>query len=81
MDIQVKKPKAPMILGVSSLIAWIIPAIGLIVSIAGIIISSKRLKEDNCKAYKIGRILSIVGIVLSVAYFAILYYIQVSLMV
>lgn len=81
MDIQVEKSKAPMILGVSSLIAWIIPAIGLIVSIAGIVISSKRLKEDNCKAYKIGRVLSIVGIVLSVAYFAILYYIQVSLIV
>lgn len=81
MESKIKKSKAPMILGVSSLIAWIIPAIGLIVSIAGIIISSKRLKEDNCKAYKIGRILSIVGIVLSVAYFAILYYIQVSLIV
>lgn len=81
MDIQVKKSKAPMIIGIASLITWIIPAIGLIVSIAGIVVSSKRLKEDNCKAYKIGRILSIVGIILSVAYFAILYYIQVNLMV
>lgn len=52
MDIQVKKSKTPMILEMWSLISWIIPAIGLITSIAGIVISSKRLKKGNCKAQK-----------------------------
>lgn len=66
MEIQVKKSKKPMVLGIISLVAWIIPLIGVIVSIFGIVISAKRLKEDKCKAYKIGLSLNIVGIILSI---------------
>lgn len=66
MENQIKKSKKPMVLGIISLVAWFIPIIGLIVSTFGIVISSKRLKEDKCKAYKIGLILNIIGIVLSV---------------
>lgn len=81
MESQVKKSKLPMILGVLSLVAWIIPIIGAIVSTFGIVISSKKLKEGNCKAYKIGHTLNIVGIILSVIHFAIAYYIQVNAMI
>ena len=49
MEIQVKKSKKPMILGIVSLVAWIIPIVGAIVSVFGIVISSKRLKEDKFK--------------------------------
>lgn len=76
MNIELKKSKAPMILGVLSLITWIIPALGLIVSGFGIAISSKNLKKYNCKAYKIGRILSIIGLILAIVYFAVLYYLN-----
>ncbi|MFR3072536.1 MAG: hypothetical protein ACLTK8_07025 [Paeniclostridium sp.] len=74
MNIELKKSKAPMILGVLSLIAWIIPALGLIISGFGIVISSKNLKKYNCKAYKISRILSIIGLILAIVYFTVLYY-------
>lgn len=76
MNIELKKSKAPMILGVLSLIAWIIPALGLIISGFGIAISSKNLKKYNCKAYNIGRILSIIGLILAIVYFAVLYYLN-----
>lgn len=76
MNIELKKSKAPMILGVLSLITWIIPALGLIISGFGIAISSKNLKKYNCKAYKIGRILSIIGLILAIVYFAVLYYLN-----
>lgn len=72
MENQVKKSKKPMalpmVLGVVSLVAWLIPIVGVITSTLGIVISSKRLKEDKCKAYKIGLSLNIVGIILSVLY-------------
>ncbi|CEN29933.1 MAG: hypothetical protein ACLUG9_17025 [Paraclostridium sordellii] len=74
MEIQVKKSKKPMILGIISLVAWIIPIVGAIVSIFGIVIASKRLKEGICKYYKIGLWLNIVGLVLSIVYFAYSYY-------
>lgn len=65
MENQIKKSKKPMILGVLGLVTWIVPIIGLIVSTFGIAISLKRLKEDKCKAYQIGLLLNIIGIVLS----------------
>lgn len=74
-----KKSKAPMTLGILSLISWIIPALGLLLSISGIVVSSKQIKRDSCKAYKIGLKLSIAGIILSVIYFGIAYYIQMKL--
>lgn len=74
METQVKKSKKPMILGIISLVAWIIPLVGAIVSIFGIVIASKRLKEGTCKAYKIGLLLNIIGLLLSILYFAYSYY-------
>lgn len=65
IDSQIKKSKKPMLLGILSLVTWILPIIGLIVSTFGIAIASKKLKEDKCKAYQIGLLLNIIGIVLS----------------
>lgn len=81
METQVKKSKKPMILGIISLVAWIIPIVGAIVSVFGIVISSKRLKEDKCKAYKIGLVLNILGLVSSILYFAYSYYLIVNNMI
>ena len=53
MEGKIKKSKAPIILGVISCIAWLIPLIGIIISIVGIVMSSKKIKEFSCKAYKI----------------------------
>lgn len=81
MENQIKKSKKPMVLGIVSLVAWIIPLVGAIVSILGIAIASKRLKEDKCKAYKIGLGLNIVGLVLSILYFAYSYYVIMNNMI
>ncbi|WP_415308692.1 hypothetical protein, partial [Clostridium perfringens] len=62
MDNQIKKSKAPMILGVISCIAWLIPLIGIVTSIVGIVLSSKKIKEFSCKAYKIALTLNIIGL-------------------
>lgn len=45
MELEAKKSKAPIILGVLSLIAWLIPILGLIISGFGIVISSKNIKK------------------------------------
>lgn len=66
MENQTQKSKKPMVLGIVSLVAWTIPIIGLIVGTFGIVISLKKLKEDKCKAYKIGLSLNIIGIILSI---------------
>ena len=68
MDNQIKKSKAPMILGVISCIAWLIPLIGIVTSIVGIVLSSKKIKEFSCKAYKIALTLNIIGLVLTILY-------------
>lgn len=81
METQVKKSKKPMILGIISLVAWIIPIVGAIVSVFGIVISSKRLKEDKCKAYKIGLGLNILGLISSILYFAYSYYLIMNNMI
>ena len=69
MENQIKKSKAPMILGVISCVTWLIPLIGGVVSIVGIVMSVKKLKEFNCKAYKIGLALNIIGLVLTIINF------------
>ena len=66
MENQIKKSKSPIILGVISCIAWFFPLIGLIISILGIIMSSKKIKEFSCKAYKIALALNIIGLVLTI---------------
>jgi len=80
MENQTKKSKKPMVLGIVSLVAWLIPIIGFITSTFGIVISSKRLKENKCKAYKIGLSLNIVGMILSVLNSAIGIYLYMSKM-
>ncbi|CEJ72897.1 Uncharacterised protein [[Clostridium] sordellii] len=81
MELEAKKSKAPIILGVLSLIAWLIPILGLIISGFGIVISSKNIKKYNCKAYKIGFVLSIIGLILAIGYFALSYYLIMNGMV
>ena len=71
MENQIKKSKAPIILGVISCIAWFFPLIGLIISIVGIGISAKKIKELSYKAYKIELALNIIGLVLTIIYFVV----------
>lgn len=49
---------APLILGIVSLVAWLIPIIGLPVSIFGVVLSAKR-NRNGCLT------MSIIGVVLS----------------
>lgn len=72
-EIQVKISKMPIVLGTISILSSIAPTIGVLVSICGIVISSKKFKKHKCKAYKIGLTLNIIGLVLSILFFAILY--------
>lgn len=74
METKIKKSKKPMILGIISLVAWIIPIVGAIVSIFGIVLSSKKLKEDKCKAYKISLWLNIAGLVSAILCFTYTFY-------
>ncbi|MCR8745705.1 hypothetical protein [Romboutsia lituseburensis] len=78
MENQIKKSKKPMVLGILSLVAWIFPIIGLIVSTFGIVISSKRLKEVKCKAYKIGLVLNILGMTLTVLNIVLAFYLYMN---
>lgn len=72
-EIQVKISKMPLVLGIISIVSSIAPTIGILVSICGIVISSKKIKKCKCKAYKIGLILNIIGLILSILFFSILY--------
>jgi len=72
-EIQVKISKMPIALGIISILSSIAPTIGILVSICGIVISSRKLKKHKCKAYKIGLILNIIGVILSILFFGILY--------
>lgn len=65
MENQIKKSKAPMILGVISCIVWLIPLIGIVTSIVGIVLSTKKMKEFSCKAYKIGLVLTVIFFIIN----------------
>lgn len=69
-----KRYKAPMVLGIVNLFSWLIPLIGVITGVFGILVSRKRLKEQKLKAYKIGMILSVIGLVLSLSNWALAVY-------
>ncbi|MGL4730605.1 MAG: hypothetical protein ACRCW0_03350 [Clostridium sp.] len=71
MQEQIKISKAPLGLGIASLVTWLIPLIGGITSIVGIVLSVKNLKIVKCKAYKIGLALNIVGLVATIVNFII----------
>ena len=80
-SVKVKKSKKPIILGVVSLITWLIPVLGAITSIFGITVSLKRKKECECnKSYKIGFILSVIGLILTICNFIIGFYLQMVMM-
>lgn len=72
-EIQVKISKMPIVLGIISIVLSIAPTIGVLASICGVVISSKKLKKHKCKAYKIGLTLNIIGLILSILFFGILY--------
>lgn len=75
MDNKTKKSKTPLVLGIVGLVTWLIPIIGIIVSVIGIVLSLKSLKIIKCKAYKIILGLNIVGVIATIANFAIGLYI------
>lgn len=62
---QQKTSKLPLVLGIIAMIAWLIPILGLGVSIGGIISSIGKMKSENSKISKIGLILCIIGVVAS----------------
>lgn len=63
-----KKPSvAPLVLGILSFLGLLSPIIGLVLGIIGLVMSSKDKKLPDSKFGKIGFILSIIGIVLSIA--------------
>ena len=49
---------ASLVLGIVSLIAWLLPIVGLPVSIVGLVLGCKTVKSDK-------KVMAIVGIVLS----------------
>jgi len=62
-----KKANVGFILGLISLIAWIIPLFGYPVTICGIVFSSKGLKSNTKKSFAtVGLVLSIIFLVLTV---------------
>lgn len=60
MDEQKNKPVSSLVLGIISLIAWLLPLAGLPVSIIGLVIGIR-------KNYTTGIVLNIIGLVLTVA--------------
>lgn len=71
MENKVEVSKKPIILGVVSMVMWLVPIIGLITSGFGIAISSKKSKEYQCKSYKIGYILNVIGMILTIINFVV----------
>lgn len=60
-----KKATTGMILGLCSIIAWIIPIIGYPVTICGIVFSSKGLNSENKGRAIAGLILSIIFLLIT----------------
>lgn len=62
---QNKKSNAGFILGIISLIAWLLPLAGYPVSIVGLVLSIKAKKNPENKTAIAGIILSIIGLILT----------------
>lgn len=78
---ELKNPsKAPLVLGIISLFAWLIPIAGLIISIVGIVVSYMNLKIEKIKAYRIGLVLNIIGLVITIGYLILSYYVIFNLL-
>ena len=61
-----EKKKASLVLGILSIVVGLLlPIIGLILGIIGLVLSNSHQKETQLD-YKTGRILNVVGIVISV---------------
>lgn len=61
------KTTTGFILGIISLIAWLIPLFGYPVTIIGIIMSAIGIKNEKKSQATIGLVLSIIGLVLTLA--------------
>ncbi|GKX68287.1 hypothetical protein [Inconstantimicrobium mannanitabidum] len=64
-NIQPNQSKSPLVLGILSLITWILPIVGYPVSIVGIIMSVKQMKVENNTKIKICLGLNILGVIAS----------------
>ena len=60
------KALASMILGIIGLIAWLIPLIGLPITVIGLILGVKSLKSNNSGIATAGVVTSIIGLVLTI---------------
>jgi hypothetical protein len=60
-----KASVTPLVLGILSFAGLIIPLVGYILGIAGLVTSNKDLQKPNSKFGKAGKILSIIGLVVS----------------
>lgn len=65
-----KKATTALVLSIIGLVAWIIPLLGLPITVIGLILSIKRLESDRKKAI-FALVLSIVGLILTVVSFSI----------
>jgi hypothetical protein len=61
------KPTASLVLGICSLFAWIIPLIGLPVTISGLVVGIKTLRRDGNGVAMAGIVMSTIGLVLTLA--------------
>lgn len=66
MEKQMQKSKTPLVLGILSCVAWLIPIVGILVSVIGIIQSILKLNSYKCKEYKIGLVLGVIGLILTI---------------
>lgn len=64
-NIQQNQSKSPLVLGILSLITWILPIVGYPVSIVGIIMSVKQMKVENNTKIKVCLALNILGVIAS----------------
>lgn len=62
-----KESKLPLTLGILSLVLWVYPLIGTVVSIYGIMQSKKALKISDNKLYKITMAFNIIGLIVALA--------------
>ena len=68
MNKQNNKAIAGLVLGITSLLAWLLPLLGYPVSIVGIIMGALGKKSEKKNIAIVGLVLSIIGLVLNSAY-------------
>lgn len=61
---------ASLVLGIISLVAWLIPLIGVPVSIVGFVLGCKTIKSEKKAMAITGLVLCIIGLILSVGFWA-----------